>query len=59
VLSLLQAFSELILYIKVWEKQGFNEKKLEKSEVKEEFGKAISDLKWWLRKKLSFFGKIF
>lgn len=52
-LSLLQAFSELILYLKVWEKQGFSEKNLGKKELKEELNKAISDLKWWLRKKLS------
>mgnify|MGYP001561094304 CR=1 FL=1 len=52
-LSLLQAFSELTLYLKVWEKQGFSEKNLEKSEIKGEFNKGTSDLKWWLRKKLS------
>ncbi len=52
-LSLLQSFSELVLYLKVWEKQGFEEKNLGKKELKEELNKAISDLKWWLRKKLS------
>ncbi|MCX6705784.1 MAG: glycosyltransferase family 2 protein [Candidatus Woesebacteria bacterium] len=52
-LSLLQAFSELTLYLKVWEKQGFDEKNLEKSEIKTEINKVVSDLKWWLRKKLS------
>lgn len=52
-LSLLQAFSELVLYLKVWEKQGFSEKNLEKSEIKEELNKGTSDVKWWLRKKLS------
>jgi len=52
-LSLLQAFSELTLYLKVWEKQGFNEKNLGKSEIKEELNKAVSGLRWWLRKKLS------
>lgn len=58
-LSSLQSFSELTLYLKVWEKQGFDEKNLEKSEIKTELNKAISDLKWWLRKKFSFLGKIF
>lgn len=52
-ISLLQAFSELILYLKVWEKQGFSEKNLGKSEIKIELNKVVSDLKWWLRKKLS------
>ncbi|MEK7061160.1 MAG: glycosyltransferase family 2 protein [Patescibacteria group bacterium] len=52
-LSLLQSFSELILYLRVWEKQGFSDKNLGKSEIKEEFSKAVSDLRWWLRKKLS------
>ncbi len=52
-LSLLQSFSELTLYLKVWEKQGFEEKNLGKSEIKIELNKAIYDVKWWLRKKLS------
>ena len=52
-LSLLQSFSELTLYLKVWEKQGFSEKNLEKKEIKEELNKAIYDVKWWLRKKFS------
>jgi len=52
-LSLLQSFSELILYLKVWEKQGFSEKNLGKKELKEEINQAIYDVKWWLRKKLS------
>lgn len=52
-LSLLQSFSELTLYLKVWEKQGFSQKNLEKKELKEEINKGMSSLKWWLRKKLS------
>ena len=52
-LSLLQSFSELVLYLRVWEKQGFEEKNLGKSEIKTELNKAIYDVKWWLRKKLS------
>lgn len=58
-LSLLQAFSELILYLKVWEKQGFDDKNIEKSEIKTELNQTIYDVKWWLRKKFSFLGKIF
>ena len=52
-LSLLQSFSELVLYLKVWEKQGFEEKNIGKSEIKTELNKGTSDVKWWLRKKLS------
>jgi (heptosyl)LPS beta-1,4-glucosyltransferase len=52
-LSLLQSFSELVLYLKVWEKQGFSEKNLEKKELKTEFNNSIADFKWWLRKKFS------
>jgi len=52
-LSLLQSFSELTLYLKVWEKQGFDDKILKKAEIKKELNKGTSDLKWWLRKKFS------
>jgi len=52
-LSLLQSFSQLVLYLKVWEKQGFSDKNLEKSEIKNELNKTVSDLRWWLRKKFS------
>jgi (heptosyl)LPS beta-1,4-glucosyltransferase len=52
-LSLLQSFSELTVYLKVWEKQGFSDKNLEKKELKTEFNNSINDFKWWLRKKFS------
>lgn len=52
-LSLLQAFSELILYLKVWQKQGFREREISKKEFKVEFKRAIKDLKWWMGKKLA------
>ncbi len=52
-LCLLQSFSEIILYLKVWEKQGFKEKDIEKPEFKREFSKAIKDFRWWVGKKLS------
>lgn len=50
VLSLLQAFSELILYIRLW---NYNEINLEKSEVNQELNKSIHDVKWWMRKEFS------
>ena len=52
-LSFLQAFSELTLYIRVWEKQGFGEKVPSNKELKTEFGKALKDFKWWMREKFS------
>ncbi len=53
ILSLLQAFSELTLYVKIWQKQGSSEKDLRRSELREEFKKATKDVKWWVSKKLS------
>lgn len=55
VLSSLQAFSELVVYLKVWEKQGFKEKEISRKEFKTEFKKAIKNFKWWLRKEFSWF----
>lgn len=52
-LSLLQAFSELVIYINVWEKQGFKKKELKNVEVKDEIVKSVKDVKWWVNKKLS------
>jgi len=44
-LSLLQAFSELVVYLKVWEKQNF--KKLEIKGFAKEAEKIISDYYYW------------
>lgn len=52
-LSLLQAFSELVLYLRVWEKQGFAEKEIGIREYREEFRMSVKDFKWWMRKKFS------
>ena len=57
--SLLQALSELTLYSKVWQKQGFKEEEIKKNEIRTELNRGIHDLKWWMRKKLSFLGKFF
>lgn len=53
VLSFLQSFSEFIVYVRVWEKQGFKETEIGKGELAKEFGGAIKDLKWWIRKEFS------
>jgi len=49
VLSLLQAFSFLVVYIKIWEMDGFKEKDLKFSEVKVEFKTASKEVDYWLK----------
>ena len=58
-LSGLQAFSEFVLYLRVWEKQGFAEENLSKKDFSKELEKAVKEFRWWLRKKFSLFGKFF
>lgn len=52
-ISLLQAFSEFVVYLRVWEKQGFKEEEIKESEFKKELKKFMKDLGWWIGKKLS------
>lgn len=49
VLSLFQAFSALVLFAKVWEKQGFKEEKDASFYKKaiEEFKKSFQDFRYW------------
>lgn len=47
-LSLLQAFSELVIYIKLWQKQNFKKRKLDLTGVESEFSKSVKELSWWL-----------
>lgn len=47
-LSLLQAFSELVVYIKLWQKQKFRKKKIELQDLEQEFEKLANDTAWWL-----------
>jgi (heptosyl)LPS beta-1,4-glucosyltransferase len=58
-LSLLQALSEFTLYSKVWQKQGFKDTEIKKKEINSELDRVILDLKWWMRKKFSFWGRFF
>lgn len=46
-LSLLQAFSELILYLKLWEHSQFIESDLDASEVKEILISKSKEFVWW------------
>lgn len=46
--SLLQAFSELIVYIKVWQNEKFLEQTTTMDEIEEEVKLSVKDIKWWL-----------
>lgn len=48
-LSLLQAFSHLVMYLKTWEQQGFVEKDLKLSEVDENAKLAGKELTYWFK----------
>jgi glycosyltransferase involved in cell wall biosynthesis len=47
-LSLLQAFSFIIVYIRVWEKSGFSEKILNKEDIKKIFDESGKEINYWL-----------
>lgn len=47
-LAFLQAFSELILYLKLWEKEGFGEEQLSE-EIVGELKKSQKEINYWLR----------
>lgn len=47
-LSLLQAFSEVVLYLKIWEMEKFKVVNLDNAEVENEFTKAEGELDHWL-----------
>ena len=51
ILSVLQAFSEFIVYLKVWEKQGFKEERIEK--LRGIVGKIVKDFYYWQAKTTS------
>jgi len=46
-LSLLQSFSEVVLYTKLWQKQDFRKRKISITEVESEVKKAVKDVNWW------------
>ncbi len=45
--SLLQAFSEIVLYLKLWQKSGFKEEKIEIVNIKNEVRKVRRDFNHW------------
>ena len=48
-LSALQAFVELTVYIKVWEKEGFQESEITQKQISTQFSKSEFELDYWLR----------
>ncbi|MDI6785131.1 MAG: glycosyltransferase family 2 protein [bacterium] len=47
-LSLLQAFSEVVLYSKLWQKQDFKKRKIDVRDVEETIIKSYKDFSWWI-----------
>lgn len=47
-LSALQAFSELALYLKVWQAEKFREQNPDLGEIKKEFQNTEKEVNWWL-----------
>lgn len=52
-LAFLQAFSELIVYLRVWEGSGFKEEEIRQKEIKNVFSGALKEVAWWIRKEFS------
>lgn len=46
-LALLQSFSELVLYLKLWQVSGFVETEISSDEVNRQLIKAATDYRWW------------
>lgn len=51
ILSLLQAFSELVLVVKVWEIQKFRDSEIPPKALNDTFAKAEFELDYWLQNK--------
>ena len=49
VLSLLQSFSELLVYLRIWETLKYEEKEINKKELSDVINSSIGDIKWWMR----------
>lgn len=47
-LSLLQSFSEIVLYSKLWQKQDFKKRKLDLDEVEKVAVKSYKNFYWWI-----------
>ena len=47
-ISLLQTFSEVVVYLKIWEGEKFLQQAVSAEEVSSEFGKMEGELNWWI-----------
>ena len=47
-LSLLQALSELVIYVKLWQKQNFRKRKISIIDVEPVFIKSYNEIDWWI-----------
>jgi (heptosyl)LPS beta-1,4-glucosyltransferase len=50
--SLLQAFSEIVVYLKIWEKEKFLEQAITINEIANQIGEAEAETNWWLTEAL-------
>lgn len=57
-LALLQSFSELVLYLKAWERSGFISQEIPKREFSTVSTTQIKDFLWWLSKSHGKSGKL-
>ena len=48
-LSLLQAYSFLVMYLKIWEREKFKEQEITLDEVKEVIKRNGQEINWWLK----------
>jgi (heptosyl)LPS beta-1,4-glucosyltransferase len=48
ILAFLQAVSELVLYLKVWQSEKFTEQALSVKEIDKEFMSSMKETRWWL-----------
>lgn len=48
VLSMLMAFYHLVIFCRVWEKQGFKEEELGPEDINKEFKKSGKEINYWL-----------
>jgi hypothetical protein len=46
-LSLLQVLSELVVYVKLWQKQDFRKRKISEADVYSELMTISKDFNWW------------
>ncbi|OGE33541.1 hypothetical protein A3D83_01055 [Candidatus Daviesbacteria bacterium RIFCSPHIGHO2_02_FULL_41_10] len=61
-LSFLQAFSFVVMYLKLWEKRNFTEEKIDLAEIEEQKNNSAGAINYWIKKsrhRVGFFTRIF